>query len=101
MEVLLILYLSLAGGSVFSLGMTSASASCLGSLGFVEIKHTLVGGIYKLIGTPAAVVLGFTELGSHKEGAVLRAGIEVHISLIALIYPAGSLKLLIAMGAVN
>ena len=78
--------------------MAAAAAAGLGSLGLVEAYHVLVRLVDQAVCKPGAVLLALAELGAHEKAAVLGAGVDVHVALIALVDPLERVRLLTADG---
>ena len=76
--------------------MSAAAPAGLGCFGAVKLDSRGVGAVYELVGRPGVVILVLAELGAHQDGAVLLAGIDVHIALIALVDPLFGVKRLAA-----
>ncbi len=79
--------------AVFALGMAAATAARLGGLRLIEVLHCAVGTVDEAVGMPDIILRALAELDTGEEGAVLRAGAEVHISLIPLIDPLDAARL--------
>ena len=79
--------------------MAAAASARLCSLGFVEVYHFGVGLVYELADRPCVLVAVLLEADAGEICAVLVAGEDVHISLVALIDPLAADKFIAADGA--
>jgi len=80
--------------------VTAAAAARLRGLGLIEALHVLIGFIDELVCRPCVILGILAELRAHEECAVLGAGVDIHIALIALIDPleAGGLPAAVRAG---
>ena len=85
------------------MGVAAAAAARLRGLGLIEALHILIGFIDELVCRPCVILGILAELRAHEECAVLGAGVDIHIALIALIDPleAGGLPAAVRAGKLH
>ena len=75
------------GRTVLAADMTATSSARLRGLCFVKVLHGGSGLVYELVCSPFFALCILAEFCADKVRAMLRTGIDIHIALIALIYP--------------
>ena len=73
--------------AVLSLCVAASASARLCGFRLVEVLRSRVCPVDEAVCRPRCVVDALAEFYTHKEATVFLAGVDIHVALIALIYP--------------
>lgn len=85
--------------AVLSLGVAASATARLCGLRLVEVLRSRVRPVDEAVCRPRCVVDALAEFYAHKEASVFLTGVDIHVSLVALIYPLNAAHICAAVGA--